>query len=82
MTRDIGGQTMVKCGVNLSRDAAVGEQFWQAEVVCDAPPPSRDWCDRGGHGQRWRHCVIGADIIGHCRWIMCLVSQKYPFVVP
>ena len=39
MTRDIGGQTMVKCGVNLSRDAAVGEQFWQAEVVCDAPPP-------------------------------------------
>ena len=38
MTRDIGGQTMVKCGVNLSRDAAVGEQFWQTEVVCDDPP--------------------------------------------
>ncbi len=30
---------MRKGGVNLPRDAAVGEQFQQAEVVHDAPPP-------------------------------------------
>jgi hypothetical protein len=32
---------MRKGGVNLPRDAAVGEQFWRAEVVRDAPPPLR-----------------------------------------
>jgi hypothetical protein len=26
-------------GVSSPRDAAVGEQFWRAEVVRDAPPP-------------------------------------------
>jgi hypothetical protein len=30
---------MRKGGVSLPRDAAVGEQFWQAEVVRNAPPP-------------------------------------------
>ena len=30
---------MRKGGVSSPRDAAVGEQFWQAEVVRDAPPP-------------------------------------------
>ena len=25
----------------MPRDAAVGEQFWQADVVRDAPPPLR-----------------------------------------
>jgi hypothetical protein len=29
-------------GVSLPCDAAVGEQFWQAEVVRDAPPPLRE----------------------------------------
>ena len=32
-------QTMGKGGVNSPRDAAVGEQIWPADVVCDAPPP-------------------------------------------
>jgi hypothetical protein len=35
-------RTMRKGGVNSPRDAAVGEQFWRAEVVCDAPPPLRE----------------------------------------
>jgi hypothetical protein len=29
-------------GVSSPRDAAVGEQFWRAEVVRDAPPPLRE----------------------------------------
>ncbi len=33
---------MRKGGVNSPRDAAVGDQFWQAEVVRDAPPPLRE----------------------------------------
>ncbi len=32
---------MRKGGVNLPCDAAVGEQFWQAEVVRGAPPHLR-----------------------------------------
>ena len=54
-------RTMRKGGVNSPRDAAVGEQFWRAEVVRDNhTPPLQDWCDRGGHGRRRRHCLIGA----------------------
>ncbi len=30
---------MHKGGVNSPLDAAVGEQCWRAEVMCDAPPP-------------------------------------------
>ncbi len=65
-------------GVSLPHDAAVGEQFWQAEVVRDAPPPLRETdVTEGGMGGG-----AGAIILHHCLMDYVLCSgKKYPFVI-
>ena len=57
---------MRKGGVNSPRDAAVGEQFWRAEVVRDSPPPLRKTdVTEGGMGGGGA-IAVGAAIIRHC----------------
>jgi hypothetical protein len=69
-------------GVNLPRDAAVGEQFWRAEVVRDAPPPLRETDvtegDMGGGGAIAYWCLYRPPLL--MDYLMCS-GKKYPFVV-
>ena len=63
---------MRKGGVSLPRDAAVGEQFWRAEVVRDAPPPLRETDvtegDMGGGGAIAYWCLYRPPLFdGLCR---------------
>ncbi len=75
-------QTMGKGGVNSPRDAAVGEQFWRAEVMRNAPPPLREtdvteraWAEAAPLRYWCRYhpyCLMD--------YVMCS-GKKYPFVV-
>ena len=73
---------MRKGGVNSPRDAAVGEQFWRAEVVRDSPPPLRktDVTEGGMGGGGAIALLVPFRLPLLMDYVMCS-GKKYPFVI-